>query len=225
MAVIFPRRAQQCRCGVAAQQLGRDVGQLAQCRGQRRQVVVEDEVSQSGFQVVTSPGDRAGDMQRDLAAGLHRTATGRGRVQAAVGGRQRRRCRSTTAARPSRGRRATRRLAARRHRGGPAPARRCRPAGRGRCRAGARSTSRCRRARCRRRNRRLICAISARTAGMFAVLGSAWAEKRRDIDARQLSRGRPPRFAGCDDASVLALGSLLASPSSSRPWLVRFAPR
>ena len=46
-----------------------------------------------------------------------------------------------------------------------------------------------------------------------------------DIDARQLSRGRPPRVAGCDDASFLALGSLLASPSGWWPWLVRVAPR
>jgi hypothetical protein len=30
----------------------------------------------------------------------------------------------------------------------------------------------------------------------------------------QLSRGRPPRVAECDDASVLALGSQLASPSN-----------
>src|ERR1700761_1676678 len=36
-------------------------------------------------------------------------------------------------------------------------------------------------------------------------------QQRRDIDSR--FRGRPPRVGGCDDVSVLALGSPLASPS------------
>ena len=59
MAVVFPRRAQQCRCGVAAQQLGRDIGQLVQCGGQRRQVRVEDGVSQHripGRRLARRPG-------------------------------------------------------------------------------------------------------------------------------------------------------------------------
>src|ERR1044071_5040492 len=49
-------------------------------------------------------------------------------------------------------------------------------------------------------------------SGSHALTVSA-TQKRRDIDARQLSRGRPPRVAGRDDVSLLALGSLLASPS------------
>jgi hypothetical protein len=34
-----------------------------------------------------------------------------------------------------------------------------------------------------------------------------------------------PGLAGRDDASLLALGSLLASPSNQGPWRVRVAPR
>src|ERR1700761_3392127 len=46
------------------------------------------------------------------------------------------------------------------------------------------------------------------------VLQGGWPRTTRHRRSPQLSRGRPPRVAGCDDASLLALGSLLASPSN-----------
>src|SRR5690625_7437261 len=49
-----------------------------------------------------------------------------------------------------------------------------------------------------------------------ATTSAGTTRSARGIGVHQLPRGTPPRFAGRDDVSLLALGSLFASPSS--PW-------
>src|SRR5579875_184001 len=63
----------------------------------------------------------------------------------------------------------------------------------------------------------LVTAGEAQALGISAraMAAARAAHDTRDTDVGQLSRGTPPRVAGRDDASLLALGSLLASPSSS----------